>query len=83
MNRLRQLSPIRLNSSGGMVTAGSSVRSAAQRANLRRHSMSDGAVAVDEVLRLLVLGRLMERDRDAAVLQGLGEDREPRESRCP
>ena len=40
----------------------------------------DGAVAVDQMLRLLFPGRLVERQPETAVLQGLGENFEPRES---
>ena len=40
----------------------------------------DGAVAVGQMLRLLFPGRLVQRQPDTAVLQGLGENFEPRES---
>ena len=40
----------------------------------------DGAVAVDQMLGLLFPGRLVQRQRETTVLQGLGENFEPRES---
>ena len=43
----------------------------------------DGAVAVGQVLRLLFPGRLVQRQPDAAVLQGLGESSRAPRKQCP